>query len=86
MSSQLTHIFATVVPIVLYLLAGYLVGKRLPKAAVKPLIRGITPVVWVILFVIGLESGEAFSSFASGMQVLKQAAIYAFTLSAVVLV
>lgn len=86
MSSQLTHIFATVVPIVLYLLAGYLVGKRLPKVAVKPLIRGITPVVWVILFVIGLESGEAFSSFASGMHVLKQAAIYAFTISAVVFV
>ena len=86
MSSQLTHIFATVVPSVLYLLAGYLVGKRLPKAAVKPLIRGITPVVWVILFVIGLESGEAFSSFASGMHVLKQAAIYAFTISAVVFV
>ncbi len=86
MSSQLSNIFATVLPIVLYLLAGYLVGKRLPKTAVKPLIRGITPVVWVILFVIGLESGEAFSSFASGMHVLKQAAIYAFTISIVVFV
>lgn len=86
MSSQLSNIFATVLPIVLYLLAGYLVGKRLPKPLVRPMIGGITPVVWVILFVIGLESGEAFSSFASGMQVMKQAALYAFTLSAVVFV
>src|SRR5690606_22303475 len=37
-------------------------------------------------FVIGLDSGAAFSSLASGMQVLKQAAIYAFPISAVVLV
>lgn len=84
--SQLSTIFATVLPIVLYLLAGYLVGKRLPKVALKPLIGGITPVVWVILFVIGLESGEVFSSFASGIHVLKQAAIYAFTISAVVFI
>lgn len=84
--SQLSTIFATVLPIVLYLLAGYLVGKRLPKVALKPLIGGITPVVWVILFVIGLESGEVFSSFASGIHVLKQATIYAFTISAVVFI
>lgn len=86
MPNQLSNIFATVLPIVLYLLAGYLVGKRLPKPLIKPMIGGITPVVWVILFVIGLESGEAFSSFASGIHVLKQAALYAFTLSAVVFV
>ena len=86
MSSQLSNIFYTVLPIVLYLLAGYVAGKRLPKNLSIRLIRGITPVVWVILFVIGLESGEAFSSFASGMHVLKQAAIYAFTISAVVFV
>lgn len=86
MSSQLSNIFATILPIVLYLLAGYVAGKRLPKNLSIRLIRGITPVVWIILFVIGLESGEAFSSFASGMHVLKQAAIYAFTISAVVFV
>lgn len=86
MLSQLSTIFATFLPIVLYLLAGYLVGKRLPKVTLKPLIAGITPVVWVILFVIGLQSGEVFSSFASGIHVLKQAAIYAFTISAVVFI
>lgn len=84
--AQLTNIFTTILPILLYLLAGYLLGKRLPKALSRPLIRGITPVVWVILFVIGLESGEAFSSFASGIQVLQQAALYAVTISTVVFI
>ena len=86
MSAQLSNIFAAILPILLSLLVGYLVGKRLPRPAVKPMIRCITPVVWIILFVIGLDSGAAFSSLASGMQVLKQAAIYAFTISAVVFI
>lgn len=85
-SAQLSNILAAILPILLSLLAGYLVGKRLPRPAVKPMIRCITPVVWIILFVIGLDSGAAFSSLASGMQVLKQAAIYAFTISAVVFI
>ena len=84
--AQLSNISAAILPILLSLLVGYLVGKRLPKPVVLPMIRSITPVVWIILFVIGLESGAAFSSLASGMQVLKQAAIYAFTISAVVFV
>src|SRR5690554_2253078 len=85
-SAHLSNIFATVLPILLSLLIGYLTGKRLPKPVVTPLVGAITPVVWVILFIIGMESGAAFSTLASGMQVLKQSAIYAFTLSAVVFV
>jgi len=82
--APLTKILTTVLPILLYLLAGYLLGKRLTKPVIGSLVKAITPVVWVILFVIGMESGEAFSSFASGISVLKQAAIYAFTISVVV--
>lgn len=84
MLAPLTKILTTVLPILLYLLAGYLLGKRLTKPVIGSLVKAITPVVWVILFVIGMESGEAFSSFASGISVLKQAAIYAFTISVVV--
>ena len=84
MLAPLTKIFTTVLPILLYLLAGYLLGKRLTKPTIGALVKAITPVVWVILFVIGMESGEAFSSFASGISVLKQAAVYAFTISVVV--
>lgn len=83
-SAQLSNILAAILPILLSLLVGYLVGKRLPKPVVKPLLRCITPVVWIILFVIGLDSGATFSSLASGMEVLKQSAIYAFIISAVV--
>lgn len=84
MLAPLTKILTTVLPILLYLLAGYLLGKRLTKPVIGSLVKAITPVVWVILFVIGMESGEAFSSFASGISVLKQAAVYAFTISVVV--
>lgn len=84
MLAPLTKIFTTVLPILLYLLAGYLLGKRLTKPTIGALVKAITPVVWVVLFVIGMESGEAFSSFASGISVLKQAAVYAFTISVVV--
>lgn len=84
MLAPLTKIFTTVLPILLYLLAGYLLGKRLSKPVIGSLVKAITPVVWVILFVIGMESGEAFSSFSSGISILKQAAVYAFTISVVV--
>src|SRR5699024_1209835 len=58
----------------------------LPKAMIHRAVKYITPVVWVILFVIGLESGEAFSSLAAGISILKHASLYAFTISAVVFV
>lgn len=86
MLTPFTKILATVLPILLCLLAGYLIGRRLAKPLIGALVKAITPVVWVILFVIGMESGEAFSSFASGISILKQSAIYAFTISAVVFV
>lgn len=80
------NILSSVIPILLSLIVGYVLGKWLPKALSIAAIKRITPVVWVILFVIGLESGEAFSSLASGLSILKHAAIYAFTISAVVFV
>ena len=54
------------------------------KPLVRRAVKGIAPVVWIILFVIGLESGEAFSSLASGLSILKHAAVYAFTISIIV--
>lgn len=86
MSAVLYNILSSVVPILLFLIGGYGLGKVLPKGLALSAIKRITPVVWVILFVIGLESGEAFSSLAAGLSILKHAAIYAFTISAVVFV
>lgn len=84
MSAVLYNILSSVVPILLFLIGGYGLGKVLPKMLAHAAIKRITPVVWVILFVIGLESGEAFSSLAAGLSILKHAAIYAFSISFVV--
>ena len=81
MSAVLYNILSSVVPILLFLMGGYGLGKALPKTFIHASVKCITPVVWVILFVIGLESGEAFSSLAAGLSILKDAAIYAFTIS-----
>lgn len=86
MLSVLSNIGSSVLPILLALVLGYGLGKYLNKAQITWLSQGITPVVWVILFVIGLESGEAFSSLKSGLSTLKHAAIYAFTISLVVFI
>ena len=86
MTAVLYNILSSVVPILLFLIGGYGLGKILPKSIVHPAVKRITPVVWMILFVIGLESGEAFSSLASGLSILKHAAVYAFTISIIVFV
>ena len=86
MLAVLYNILSSVIPILLFLIGGYILGKVLPKTIIVSAIKRITPVVWLILFVIGLESGEAFSSLAAGLSILKHAAIYAFTISAVVFV
>ncbi len=84
MAAVLYNILSSVLPILLFLVSGYALGKVLPKFIVHSAVKRITPVVWIILFVIGLESGEAFSSLAAGLSILKHAAVYAFTISAVV--
>ena len=84
MTAVLHNILSSVIPILLFLVGGYGLGKVLPKAFIHHAVKTITPVVWIILFVIGLESGEAFSSLASGLSILKHSALYAFTISAVV--
>jgi len=83
-TAVLHNILSSVVPILLFLVGGYAFGKVLPKGIINKTVGSITPVVWVILFVIGLESGEAFSSLAAGLSILKHASVYAFTISLVV--
>lgn len=86
MTAILFNILLSVLPILLFLLGGYGLGKVLPQRAIHVAIKPIAPVVWIILFVIGLESGEAFSSLAAGLSILKHASLYAFTISFVVFV
>ncbi len=84
MTAVLPNILSSVLPVLLFLVSGYGLGKVVPKPRVTALVKWITPVVWSILFVIGLKSGEAFSSLAAGWEILKYAALYAFSISAIV--
>lgn len=86
MTAILYKVLASVLPILGFLVGGYGLGKVLSKAVVQHAGKLITPVVWMILLVIGLQSGEAFSSMAAGLSILKQAALYAFSISAMVFV
>jgi uncharacterized membrane protein YbjE (DUF340 family) len=85
-TAVLYNILSSVLPILLFLVGGYALGQILVKRMVHSAIKWITPVVWSILFVIGLESGEAFNSLAAGLDILKHAALYAFTISSLVFV
>ena len=84
MSAIFYNTLSAVVPILVCLLGGYGLGKVLPKVRIRSAVKCITPVVWMILFGIGLESGQAFCSLAAGFTILKQAALYALTISVVV--
>lgn len=83
----LGNIILAVLPCLIALVAGYLVGKYIVKAASKRFfVQLITPIVWVILFTIGLESGEAFNSLAAGVDIIKKALIYALVTSVIVFI
>ncbi len=69
-------ILLALLPILAALIAGYAIGKILPKQINDKLIRYITPLVWLMLFLIGCEFGEIiFSADAIG-KVIKNALIF----------
>lgn len=70
-------IIHALMPIVLALAAGFLVGRLLAEALVGFMARLITPLVWLLLFLIGLEFGEVISSAQAVGTVLKTATLFA---------
>ncbi len=87
MLSVLSNIFASILPCLIALVGGYITGKCLGKSRLKQLfLKLITPIVWVILFTIGLESGQAFSSLSAGFSIVKQALLYALVTSLIVFI
>lgn len=87
MLSVLSNIFASILPCLIALVGGYVTGKYLANYRFKQFfLKLITPIVWVILFTIGLESGEAFSSLSAGFTIIKQALLYAVITSALVFI
>lgn len=80
----LSNLLAALFPIFLTFALGFLLGKKMNAAQVRFASYGITPVMWGILWVIGVKSGEVLSHFAQGVAVLKTAAVYAGSTSAAV--
>lgn len=71
------QVLANILPLLLAALAGFGCGKRLNKRQLRHCARAITPVVWVLLWVIGISAGAALSSFSAGLDIFKAAASYA---------
>jgi uncharacterized membrane protein YbjE (DUF340 family) len=66
-----------ILPILIALAAGYVVGRVVAARVSTVLIRLIAPLVWALLFLIGSEFGEVISSAHSVTEVLKRAGIFA---------
>ena len=75
--SKNMKILFSLLPILIALLAGYAIGKLLPTLFRKPLLHSITPLVWVLLFLIGFEFGEVILSASSIGTVMKAAFVFA---------
>lgn len=72
----LSNVALALYPIFLTFALGLVLGKAMPPRQVKITSAGILPVVWGILWVIGVKSGEALSSVAQGLSTLKAGAMY----------
>lgn len=70
-------VFYFLLPIVLALVGGFLAGKIIPPRFCKRLIGWILPLVWLLLFLIGVEFGEVILSAQSVGQVVRTAVIFA---------
>ncbi len=71
-------ILFAILPILIALVAGYGLGKFLPKGINDKLIISITPLVWLMLFLIGFEFGEIIFSADSVVKAVKNAIIFSF--------
>lgn len=69
--------FYSLLPIVLALAGGFIAGKIIPHRFGSGLIRLILPLVWLLLFLIGVEFGEVILSAQSVGQVVKTAVVFA---------
>lgn len=70
-------ILNSILPIIMALIGGYIVGRILPISVRSFLVKLTIPLVWALLFLIGSEFGEVISSAGSVVQVLKGAALFA---------
>lgn len=63
-------ILFAILPILVALAIGYMLGKMLPNRVNDKLIKSIAPLVWLMLFLIGFEFGEIIFSAEKIAQVV----------------
>lgn len=81
MPTIFVQILTNIAPLLLAALVGFGTGKLLNTRTHHYFSRAITPVVWGILWVIGISAGAALGSFTAGLGILKVAACYALATS-----
>ncbi|MDP8078488.1 lysine exporter LysO family protein [Phocoenobacter skyensis] len=70
------NILLALLPILGALVVGYLLGKVLPNSINNKLIKGIAPLVWGMLFLLGFEFGEIIFSAKAIGKVLTGAIVF----------
>ena len=70
-------------PILLALVAGIGFGRLAPAAVNRRLIRLITPLIWLLLFLIGHEFGEILVSARAISQILQHATVIAVSVTGI---
>ncbi len=80
------NVLFALLPILGALTLGYMVGRVLPKQINEQLSRGITPLVWLMLFLIGCEFGEIIFSAEAIGKVIKNAFIFSLMTTGVSMV
>lgn len=70
-------LLSTVLPLLVAALTGWFLGRYLPSPVHAHIGKGIAPVVWIILWVIGVETGAVLADFQHSQTLLYQAFSYA---------
>lgn len=71
------NIIYSIIPILLALISGYLLGKLLPNKLPALAAKVIGPLVWFLLFTIGMEFGEIFKDPEAAGDIIYTAGVFA---------
>ena len=76
MLAEFMHVATALWPIFFTFALGFIIGKLLPAPWVRLTGYAVLPVVWAILWVIGVKSGAVLSSLSESINTLKMALLY----------
>lgn len=78
-------LFSAIAPLALAVVVGFFCGKTLLSNYSSYAAAALTPVVWAILWVIGISTGEVLGSMSQGLHAMKQGTTYALATSLAIL-